>query len=231
MTDPHQRLQDALDALDTAFAPFIAQPFTPGGCTYCYTEEDFAALAGHPDQVPEDLVGLVAFEGSDHWDDFHSQYRRMTPRIVRLMVTGEQVGPDHSMVASRLVTAEWRDWPRPEREALEAVWHAWWRKILHEHPGTESVFEALEVISMCMGTLEPWLTIWAGTRTEAADRHLFDMLEGWLFEWDLAFLEFGFYNELDAASELVPWLLSLEEGRIDPLQLAEFERMIAYADC
>ncbi|RLU78201.1 hypothetical protein CTZ27_37875 [Streptomyces griseocarneus] len=224
MTDPHQRLQDALDALDAAFAPFIAQPFTPGGCTYCYTEEDFAALAGHPDQAPERLVGLVAFEGPDHWDDFRGQYRRMTPRIVRLLVAGNhRVIPE--MVASRLVAAGWRDWPRREREALEEVWHAWWWSVLHDYPGAALACEALEVISLCMGTLEPWLTVWAGTRTEAADQFLSEAVDSWLFEWSFADLEFGFHGELKATPQLLPWLLSLEEGRIGAAQLHEMERI------
>lgn len=227
MTDHYQRLQDALDALDTAFAPLSEQPFTVGGCTHCYTHVDLEALAGPARQVPEELLPSVAAQSTDHWDDFPALYRRMTPRIVRLLATG-RLHVDHGLVASRLLAAGWRDWTMPEQEALESVWHAWWRSALAEYPGTESATGTLETISVSTGTLLPWLAVWAETRAETAGRHLCDALDDWLFEGQLADLRFGFYDELNAAPELLPWLLSLEEGRIGAAQLFEVER-IAYS--
>ncbi|GAA1139219.1 hypothetical protein F4556_006968 [Kitasatospora gansuensis] len=226
MTDPSQQLLNALDALDAAFAPHSEQPFTVGGCTYCYSDTDLEVLAGPADQVPADLISAVAAEATDHWDDFPALYRRMTPRIVRLLATG-RVHVDHGLVASRLLAADWRAWTAPEQETLERVWHAWWRSALHEYPGSERVTGVLETISVSTGSLTPWLAVWAETRTEAADRHLSDALDHWLFERRLADLRFGFYNELDATPELLPWLLSLEESRIGAAQLFEVER-IAY---
>ncbi|MFJ3791459.1 hypothetical protein [Kitasatospora sp. NPDC090091] len=226
MTAPSPQLQNALDALDTAFAPLFGQPFTGGGCTYCYTETDLEALAGPPHRVPGDLIPAVAAESTDHWDDFAALYRRMTPRIIRLLTTG-QLHVDHGLVASRLLAADWRNWTVPEQEALEGVWQAWWRSALHEHPGTDHVTGVLEAISVSTGSLAPWLALWAETRTETADRHLSDALDDWLFEGRLTDLRFGFYNELDAGPELVTWLLSLDEGRIGAAQLLAVER-IAY---
>ncbi|HEY3483080.1 MAG TPA: hypothetical protein VGL02_29730, partial [Streptomyces sp.] len=82
-----QRLQDALDALDAAFAPLSGGPFPAvGGCTYCYAEDDLQALAGPVDAIPEELLPSVAAEVTDHWDDFPGLYRRMTPRFIRLLV-------------------------------------------------------------------------------------------------------------------------------------------------
>jgi hypothetical protein len=220
------RLQDALDALDAAFAPFSARPFTLSGCTYCYAPADMAALAGPVDRVSEDLISSVAAKEAGHWDDFSGLYRRMTPRIVRLLATG-RLHVDHGLVASQLVKAGWRDWTTPERKALESVWHAWWRSALHEYPGTEPVTGVLEAISVSTGTLLPGLAVWAGTRTEAADRHLRDTLDGWLFEAKLDDLRFGFYGEFHATPDLPAWLLSLEDGRMDAARLAEVERIAA----
>ncbi|MEV6393457.1 hypothetical protein AB0M39_01495 [Streptomyces sp. NPDC051907] len=213
--------------MDAAFAPLAEQPFTVGGCTYCYTDTDLGALAGPAHQVPEELISFVASESTDHWDDFTALYRRMTPRIVRQLATG-QLHVDHGLVASRLLAAGWRNWTMPEQEALESVWHAWWRSALHEYPGTEPVTGVLETISVSTGSLSPWLAVWAETRTEAAGRHLSDALDDWLFEGRLTDLRFGFYNELHATSELLTWLLSLEEDRIGAAQLIEVER-IAYS--
>ncbi|MFB7473594.1 hypothetical protein [Kitasatospora sp. NPDC056184] len=226
MTTPSQHLQTALDALDAAFAPLSETPFTVGGCTSCYTGADLEALAGPVHGVPDELVPSVAAEVADHWDDFAALYRRMTPRIVRLLVTG-RLHVDHGLVASRLLAAGWQDWPAPERRALERVWGAWWRSTLHAYPAVDSVTAVLEAVSVSTGSLAPWLAVWAGTRTEAADRHLDDALDEWLVEWGIADLRLGFYDELPAGPELVSWLLSLEAGRIGAAQLFEVER-IAY---
>jgi hypothetical protein len=85
----------------------------------------------------------------------------------------------------------------------------------------------LETISASTGTLAPWLAIWAETPTEAADRHLRDALDKWLFKGQLADLRLGFYDELHATPKLLPWLLSMRENRIDAAQLLEVES-IAY---
>lgn len=88
MNDARQQLQDALDALDRVFAPAPEQPFPVDGCTFCFSPADLDALAGPVDQVPEDLVPLVAAEVTDHWGDFPALYRRLTPRIVRSLAEG-----------------------------------------------------------------------------------------------------------------------------------------------
>ncbi|MEV6979117.1 hypothetical protein [Kitasatospora sp. NPDC093806] len=224
MTDPHSRLRDALDALDAAFASVVSAPITVGGCTYCYAESDLAALAGPVERVPEGLLASVAAKSSDHWEDFPALYRRMTPRIVRLLVT-DRLHVDHGLIASRLLAAGWQDWPASQRGALEQVWHAWWRSALHEYPGTAYVLGVLETVAVSTGALAPWLTAWAGARTEAADRHLDDALDDWLFEGQLGGLWLGFYRELDAGAELLPWLLSLEADRIGAARRAAVEQI------
>ena len=172
------------------------------------------------DWVPEDLIPHVAAEVADHWDDFPALYRRMTPRIVRLLATG-RLHVDHGLIASRLRAAGWRDWVPAEQEALEKVWHAWWRSALHEYPGADPVTSVLETISVSSGTLAPWLDIWAATRTEAADRHLRDAVHHWLLEGELADLYLGFYDELHATPELLPWLFSTAGSRIGAAQFSE----------
>ncbi|GAA2750589.1 hypothetical protein GCM10010440_59460 [Kitasatospora cinereorecta] len=226
VTDPCQQLLDALHTLDTAFAAISEPSFTVGGCTHCYTDTDLAALTGPASLVPQELISSVAAASVDHWDDFPALYRRMTPRIIRSLVTG-QLHVDHGLVASRLLAAGWRHWPAPERDALENVWHVWWQSALHEHPAGRHITDVLETVSVSTGTLAPWLAIWSATRTETADRHLADALDGWLRWGELADLRLGFYNELHAASELLPWLLSIEEGRIDAAKLIKIED-IAY---
>jgi hypothetical protein len=223
VADPYQRLHAALDALDAVFAPLSERPFAVGGCTHCYSQADLDALGGPVDRVPEDLMSLVAVEVPDHWGDFPALYRRMTPRIVRLLTTGRMHG-GHGQIASRLLAAGWRDWAPAEQEALKKVWHAWWRSALHEYPGTDRITSVLETVSVSSGTLTPWLDIWAATRTEAADRHLRDAVHHWLRKGELGELYLGFYDELHATPELLPWLFSTAEGRIGAAQFSEVER-------
>ncbi|MER5888089.1 hypothetical protein ABT160_30080 [Streptomyces sp. NPDC001941] len=87
------------------------------------------------------------------------------------------------------------------------------------HPATETESP------LTTGTLTPWLEAWAKTRTEAADLHLADALQCWLIEGELADLRLGFYEELHATPELLPWLLSLEPGRIGAAQLIAVEHL------
>ncbi|SHM70333.1 hypothetical protein [Streptomyces yunnanensis] len=222
MTDPRQQLHDALDALDAAFAPRTELPVSVGGCTHCYSAADLEALAGPVHQIADDLIRCVAHEAPSHWDDFPGLYRKLTPRTIRFLVADKL---NHDMVASWFIAAAWRNWTATECAALEDVWHAWWRSALHSHPSTGDVTHVLETLGVITGTLAPWLTTWAQTRTEAADLHLRDALDQWLIEDELADLHFGFYKELHATPELLPWLLSLEDGRIDADQLVEVVRI------
>ncbi|GAA1937899.1 hypothetical protein GCM10009738_08570 [Kitasatospora viridis] len=227
-TDHHQHLQDALAALDAAFAPVTEQRVARvGGCTHCYGVDDLEVLAGPARLVPEELIPTVAAESIDHWDDFPTTYRRFTPRIVRALVT-DTLHVDHGLIGSRLRAAGWQEWPQREREALETVWHAWWLATLHHHPGQAHVTDVLETVAVSTGALTPWLATWSATRTDAADQHLGDALDVWLHQGGLADLHLGFYSELPATPELLPWLLALTAGRIGAAQLAEVER-IAYS--
>ncbi|HEX4063446.1 MAG TPA: hypothetical protein VHY58_20725 [Streptosporangiaceae bacterium] len=225
MTDPDQGLQDALDVLDAVFAPVSGRPFTVGGCTHCYGQSDLDSLGGPVDRIPEDLIAAVATEVTDHWDDFPGLYHRLTPWIVRLLATG-RLHVDHGLIASRLLAADCRNWAPAEQETLEQVWDAWWRSALHEYPGTDPIISVLEMISVCTGTLRPWLDIWAETRTEAADQHLRDAVRRWLLMRDLADLHLGFYDELHATPELLPWLRNTAGGRIDAAQFSEVKRIM-----
>ena len=222
MADPRQQFQGALDALDTVFAPLSAQTLTVDGCTYCYTQADLDVLAGPADRVPEDLIPLVAAEVTDHWGDFPDVYRRMTPRIVRSLAEGK-LHVDHGLIAARLNESGWRDWAPTEREALEKTWETWWRATLYAYPAADEVWDVLEALCVSTGTLAPWLDVWTGTRTGAADAHLRDAAEWWLIESELSDLHFGFYGEFYATPWLLPWLAGPVHDRLDAGQRARVE--------
>ncbi|MFD7650631.1 hypothetical protein ACFV5M_23700 [Streptomyces albidoflavus] len=219
MDPAQQQLTAALDALDLAFAD--EEPFTAGGCTYCYGEENFAELSGPPHLVSEDMVSAVAFEVPDHWDDFPRLYRRLTPRILRAAAT-DTLHVDVEVIPSRLLRAAWTTWPPAQAAALRDFWPTWWRATLHTHPDAApiSAREVLSVITVATGTLRPWLDIWTSIWTASADAHLAEFVDDVLVESEITDLEMGLYGEYHATAELMDWLLTdirdrVHEPRLD----------------
>ncbi|MFD4302713.1 MULTISPECIES: hypothetical protein [unclassified Streptomyces] len=213
MDPAQQQLTAALDALDLAFAD--EEPFTAGGCTYCYGEEHFAELSGPPHLVSEDMVSAVAFEVPDHWDDFPRLYRRLTPRILRAAAT-DTLHVDVEVIPSRLLRAAWTTWPPAQAAALRDFWPTWWRATLHTHPDAApiSAREVLSVITVATGTLRPWLDIWTSIWTASADAHLAEFVDDVLVESEITDLEMGFYGEYHATAELMDWLLTDIRDRV-----------------
>ncbi|MFD8479311.1 hypothetical protein [Kitasatospora sp. NPDC059673] len=210
MTTAQLRLHHALDALDAAGS--TTRPGPPvHGCEHCWTAQDFALLTGPADLVPNELLRRAAMKSWDLWDDFPTLYRRLAPRILREFSTGRLIA-DGPLIASRLLTARWREWPHAE--LVTEVLDAWWSATLEDPEPPRSVPEVLETVATTTGTLTPWLRTWADTATVTADRHLADALERWLPQGEVLDLKFGFYGELEVGAELTQWLLSLPPGRI-----------------
>ncbi|MFJ5925052.1 hypothetical protein ACIQF6_20855 [Kitasatospora sp. NPDC092948] len=212
MTTAQQRLHHALDALDTAGRS--SQPGPPvHACEHCWSDRDFALLAGPATLLPNGLLHSAAAKTPASWDDFPTLYRRLAPRILRQLTTG-RLAVDGPLIASRLLAADWREWPHAGQVA--DVLDAWWSAALDRPAPTPDVPEVLETVATATGTLAPWLHTWANTPTRTADRHLADTVEGWLRWGELPGLTFGFYQELQVGAELTKWLLALPPGRIGP---------------
>ncbi|AKZ53676.1 hypothetical protein SAM23877_0627 [Streptomyces ambofaciens ATCC 23877] len=216
MSHVPRRLTAALDALDHAFAS--EEPFPVTGCTYCYSEQDLAALSGPLHLVPDDLVPAVAAEGPDHWDAPARLYRRLVPRIVRSVVTGE-LHVDEELIASRLLQVGWTTWEAPLTGALRDVWSAWWEATLHTHPSPVSIRKTLSLVSVATNGLRPWLDTWTATRHPAADAHLADLVDDVLCAYEITDLHMGFYGEYPATVELLGWLLTDVRDRADDARL------------
>ncbi|MFI7323584.1 hypothetical protein ACIBQ3_02640 [Streptomyces rubiginosohelvolus] len=178
----------ALDALDHAFAS--EDPFLVTGCTYCYVEQDFAELSGPLHLIADDLVSSVAAEVPDHWGDFPRLHRRLVPRIIRLLVTG-QLHVDEELIASRLVQAGWTTWDLPLTEALRDVWSAWWQSTLDTHPSPVPVRDSLSLITVATNSLRPWLDTWTATNTPAAEAHLAELVNDVMFEFEIVTPDHG----------------------------------------
>lgn len=216
MLHPQQQLMTALDALDRSFAG--EEPFPVEGCTYCYGEQNFAELSGPLHLISDDMVSSVAMEVPSHWNDFPRLFRRLTPRIIRPVVTG-RFHVDENLIASRLLAAAWTTWDEPLADAVRDVWYSWWGATLHTHPSPVPIRETLSLITVATNTLQPWLDMWTATRTPAADAHMADLIDDVLFEFEITDLSMGFYNEYHATEELLGWLLTDVRDRVDDARL------------
>ncbi|MGJ5891633.1 hypothetical protein ACSCBZ_06800 [Streptomyces niveiscabiei] len=224
---PQQELRSVLDALDEAFAG--EEAFRVEGCTYCYAERDFVELSGAVELIPEDLVSAVSSEVADHWADFPRLYRRLTPRILRGVVTG-RLHTDTELIATRLLEASWAAWDPPLVAAVREVWVAWWRATLATHPGAARPRKVLALVTAATGELRPWLDAWTATRTPAADAQLADFVHDVLFEYEVTDLHMGFHDEYHATPELLDWLLNDVRERADDSRLDDLAEYIEYSD-
>ncbi|RKE17816.1 hypothetical protein [Streptomyces sp. TLI_171] len=207
MTTAQQRLHHALDALGRT-----ARPGPPvGGCEYCCTPAQLAALSGPPDLLPDGLLHSVAARNPDHWDGFEALYRRLAPRILRQLTTGT-LHVDAPLIGSRLAAAEWRGWD--SADLVAEVLDAWWPVVLDDPSPSPAASEVLGTLAVATGSVTPWLSSWARTATPTANRHLQDAADSWLSENDPLGIGFGFYGELPVGRELMTWLSSLPEDRL-----------------
>ncbi|MFD8378169.1 hypothetical protein ACFV2X_06265 [Streptomyces sp. NPDC059679] len=216
MSYSHHQLMTALDALDRAFAG--EEPFPVQGCTFCYGEQHLAELSGPLHLISDGMVTSVAMKTPSHWDDFPRLFRRLTPRIIRPVVTG-QFHVDENLIASRLLEAGWTTWDEPLADALRDVWSAWWPATLHTHPSPVPIRETLSLITVATNTLRPWLDMWTATRTPAADAHLADLIDDVMFEFEITDLRMGFHDEYHATAELLDWLLTDTRDRVADARL------------
>ncbi|MQA04665.1 MAG: hypothetical protein GEV07_18760 [Streptosporangiales bacterium] len=174
MATAEEQLEAAVGELPKAFGP--DRPSSVGGRAHCYTSDELAILAGPRNEIPVDLISQVAREVPDHWDDFAGLYRRLTPRILPPLVTGD-LPVDEALVGERLHEAVLAQWPAAERAAVDRNCQAWWRATLEQHPRQPTAMQALEFLVAYSGDVQPWLDGWTAAARPAASKHLADLCD------------------------------------------------------
>jgi len=171
------RLEEAVRRLYDAFGGY---PFNPrmSRCDHCIDDREFAALAAQPlEALDDDGVGLLVSnlmltvgEAPD--------FKHFLPRLFEVHVR-DPSGPVYSaeMLFSKLASAGWSDWPRPERDAVQEFIEAYWEDRLSSFPGVEPASDF--VCSVAIAGADPILLVeqWWTAGTEAAALHLADFLE------------------------------------------------------
>ncbi|MET9274215.1 hypothetical protein [Kribbella sp. NPDC003557] len=199
-------------------------------CGFCYAEEDAVLLAGPVDAIPRDLLSRAAFEGPDHWGDYVNLYRKLTPRIMALLVHDELHVHDE-LIASHLVEAGcWTTWADDERDAVLAVCRAWWSDTLASYPRTLDASVVLSFLATTSVPLTQWLDVWNAQPPGPADLHAQELFRWWWDELLNGELTVGWSGTIDITADIKRWVLTDARPRIsgDP-ELVEFLEMVENA--
>jgi hypothetical protein len=207
--------QELLDAALTRLTALIEmEPIgAVDGCTHCLAARDLAVLSGPAEAVPDDLVAYVAGDVPSMWGDFTALYRRLTPRILTLLIRGE-LHVDESLVGLNFVRADWRSWSNGQVPALQEVFAAWWNAVLASPATVPAVDEVLDLLLGATGTITPWLDTWATTRTPSADLHLEELIRNWAPYLVTRQLLLGFLRDFDVTAEVTAWMLEHGPSRV-----------------
>ncbi|MGW7679192.1 hypothetical protein ACWGID_00535 [Kribbella sp. NPDC054772] len=183
-------------------------------CMYCYSEEEAALLAGSVGAIPEELLASVAREVPDHWGDFANLYRKLTPRLLALLVH-DDLHVDEELVALRLVDAGcWTTWSRTERDAVLGVCREWWSATLSSYPAKPEARVVLSFLATTPIPLTEWLSIWNTRPDGPADRHAQDLFSWWWSDLAGNQVTVGFWDTIDITPTLKPWILEDARPRI-----------------
>jgi hypothetical protein len=199
-------------------------------CGFCYTEEDAVLLAGPVGAIPRDLLLRAAFEGPDHWGDFVNLYRKLTPRIMALLVY-DDLYVNEELIASHLVEAGcWTTWADDERDAVLAVCREWWSDTLASFPRTPDAHVVVSFLATTPVPLTHWLDVWNAQPSGPADLHAQELFRWWWDELLNGELTVGWSGMINVTADIKRWVLTDARLRIsgDP-ELAEFLEMVENA--
>lgn len=198
------RLEDVLDGVEAKVDDY---------CGMCYDEADAVALAGSVERIPDKLLVSVAMEVPDHFDDFANLYRKITPRVMALLVRDE-LHVDADLIAQRLVDAGcWESWADDERDAMLTVCEAWWPDALASYPSRPQADELLAFLAMTPVPFAHWLDVWNSQPSGPADQHAVDICRRWAAELP-AGVKLGWSRTADVTVDLAPWILNEARPRL-----------------
>jgi hypothetical protein len=183
-------------------------------CGHCYAEADAVALAGPVGRVPADLIPAVAAEVPDHWDDFANLYRKLTPRIMALLVYDE-LHVDEELIAHRIAEAGcWQSWADAERDAMLDVCRAWWEETLSSHPRRPEAHVVLSFLVTTPVPLTQWFEVWNAQPPGPADLHALELCQWWAPELIGTELMLGWNSDINVTTDVKRWILEDARPRL-----------------
>jgi hypothetical protein len=170
-TGSEDRLPAALLRVREAFAGYPRRAVLDG-CPHCrgrvpVDEHDLFSLA----------ISLGGTVGTD--DDLKS----LLPLLLERLITTDEL--DETVVFGKLtMVGGWRGWPVGERDAIQSYLDATWHHLLTRYPpNLGSLRDAtafLTAVRPLHAHLERYLRTWDDTHGPAPDRHLADLVLGWV---------------------------------------------------
>jgi hypothetical protein len=183
-------------------------------CGFCYAKADAIALSGPLDGIPGDLLSTVAAEVPSHWDDFANLYRKLTPRIMTLLVHDE-LHIAEELIAERFADVGcWHTWADDERDAMLAVCRAWWEATLNSYPRRPETHVVLSFLVTTPVPLAQWLEVWNSQPPGPADLHALDLCRWWAPEFLGGDLMLGWSAKINVTADLKPWILKDARPRL-----------------
>ncbi|MFI6829054.1 hypothetical protein ACIBG5_18250 [Kribbella sp. NPDC050241] len=198
------RLEDVLDGVEANVDDF---------CGFCYSEADAKALAGPVDRFPQSLLTSVAMEVPDHFDDYANLYRKVTPRVMALMVRDE-LHVDENLIAKRIAEVGcWSTWADDERDAMLSVCQAWWEDTLTTHPRQPEAHVVLGFLATTSVPVTHWFELWNALPPGAADLQAVDLCRRWVLQLP-GDVKVGYSEDIDITADLRQWMFTDARPRL-----------------
>jgi hypothetical protein len=156
-------LKKALNDLYVAFES-VPSPVSIPYCSHCVTDAEIAELlaAGPVRSVPVQVIAPYASNLVVNTVGSRDDARYFIPRILDIVIGQRQVWPDLPLVA-RFLGAATRDWPRPERIAIDDLIRSLWLYRLTTDPAADDRPEAASILCAAAHLtqdLSPYLSLW-----------------------------------------------------------------------
>jgi hypothetical protein len=169
------RLEDAQRRLYEVFGR-VARPKRVEGCPHCVTPgEERCLLEGPVASIEAADLARYAAKALTTWGGT-ADLRYFLPRLLECAADDAFVYPDPEIVFGKLAAADWQHWPGDEPDAISDFLFAWWSATLHR----DSTWPPIGTILCCLAAtgsdLAPYLQAWSRLDTQAAVRHLHDLL-------------------------------------------------------
>jgi len=165
-------LLKAIERLYTTFAPYPLHQYVEG-CPCCVSSSDQANIRSKPlRSLIERDIGRYAAKALTTWGTV-ADFKHFLPRLLELVITDPVF--NEAILASKLQRAQWYQWPRHEREAIDAYLMALWHYVLLcDDPRClgRSVDDWVTFIGGVVDDLSPFLTLWQDSAATTARRHL-----------------------------------------------------------
>lgn len=163
-----------IDVLYEVLAPYRLGTAIDG-CEHCVTAGMSEDLLSTPlRQLTAEQLSNFSLKAMTTWGT-QQDFKHFLPRLLELAYIDPLELDWLEAFFGKLEMASWREWPAPERRAIEEYLQQWWIAVLARprmYAFDESADSVLCAISRTGVDLQPYLDRWAGAESENSLQHL-----------------------------------------------------------